>query len=167
MKMKERLEAIRMRAKGSTLKEISMKLNVSKSTASLWVRDVELTKEAKNILEKKRCVNLIYLTKEYKNIGSYGKLRRIRMNKEAESILGSCCYFCKKTYYLVYHRKDGKKHDTNLTSQLVIKNPDDFVRLCRYCHTGVHFCMNWFHMNWYTIEKEIIKTKQEASLAQR
>lgn len=38
--------AISMRQQGSSLREISLSLGISKSTASLWVRDVRLSKEA-------------------------------------------------------------------------------------------------------------------------
>lgn len=40
-----RLEAVRLRRQGVSVKEIARKLNIAKSTASLWVRDVILTIE--------------------------------------------------------------------------------------------------------------------------
>ncbi|WKZ26778.1 MAG: helix-turn-helix domain-containing protein [Candidatus Paceibacterota bacterium] len=53
MKLKERHKAVQLRGKGFSLKEISDNLNVSKSSVSLWVRDVELSDEAKELLRKK------------------------------------------------------------------------------------------------------------------
>ncbi|PIR73353.1 MAG: hypothetical protein COU40_02980 [Candidatus Moranbacteria bacterium CG10_big_fil_rev_8_21_14_0_10_35_21] len=48
--MKSNIEnkALLLREKGFSFKEISEKLGISKSTASLWVRDVILSKKAKN-----------------------------------------------------------------------------------------------------------------------
>ncbi len=45
-----KLEAIRLRKKGYSLNEIVEKLNVAKSSVSLWVRDVELHSKAKRRL---------------------------------------------------------------------------------------------------------------------
>ena len=46
-------KAIGLRTEGLSLLEISKKLNISKSTASLWVRDVELDFDAKFLLKIK------------------------------------------------------------------------------------------------------------------
>lgn len=53
MKIKEFHQAIIFRKKGFSLKEISDKLNVSKGTVSVWVRDIELSPEAMVRLETK------------------------------------------------------------------------------------------------------------------
>ncbi len=53
MKKEERIKAIELREKGCSLKEISNNLRVSKSTASLWVRDIKLSDAAKKILISK------------------------------------------------------------------------------------------------------------------
>ena len=50
MKYKERLLAISLRKKGLSYKEILKKIEVSKSTLSIWLREVELTTEQKNRL---------------------------------------------------------------------------------------------------------------------
>lgn len=42
-KLREREQARRLRARGHTLNEICRQLNVSKSSVSVWVRDVEFT----------------------------------------------------------------------------------------------------------------------------
>lgn len=49
MKSKEKKHARALRKKGFSIKEISAKLTIAKSSASLWVRDIELTR-----LQKKR-----------------------------------------------------------------------------------------------------------------
>ncbi len=47
MKSEKRLEARKLRIDGLSLKEISEKIAVSKSSVSLWVRNIELTYEQK------------------------------------------------------------------------------------------------------------------------
>jgi transcriptional regulator with XRE-family HTH domain len=66
-------KAIELRKQGCSLQELSNKLGISKSTASLWSRNVILNNEAIQVLEKKKKIgqsNLVYalaknrLTKE-------------------------------------------------------------------------------------------------------
>ncbi len=54
MKTKAKNKAIFLRKKGYSLNEISNKLGVSKSTASIWVKKINLDKNAKLRLEKRR-----------------------------------------------------------------------------------------------------------------
>lgn len=50
MKLEERNKAIELRKKGYSYSEILKKINVSKSTISSWLRDIELTIKQKNKL---------------------------------------------------------------------------------------------------------------------
>lgn len=50
MKKEIKIQAIKLRKLGYSLLEISKKCGVSKSTASVWLRNVKLNKRAKNIL---------------------------------------------------------------------------------------------------------------------
>lgn len=50
LKLKER--AISLRKKGFSFREISEVLYISKSTASLWLKDVELSVKAKDRIKK-------------------------------------------------------------------------------------------------------------------
>lgn len=69
MKVKEKKEAIQLRKLGYSLKTITQRLNVSKSSVSLWVRDVQLTKSqlsnltkrqhARSVVEKRRKTRLL------------------------------------------------------------------------------------------------------------
>lgn len=53
MKYKERLLALKLRKSGLSYKEILKKISVSKSTLSIWLREIELTSEQKKrLLEK-------------------------------------------------------------------------------------------------------------------
>jgi len=47
MKLKEKIEAIYLRKLGKSYSEIRRQINVSRSTLSLWLRDIELTPEQK------------------------------------------------------------------------------------------------------------------------
>jgi hypothetical protein len=54
MKSTLRLEARRLRQQGMSIKEIRTTLKVAKSSASLWVRDVELIEAQKEVLQERR-----------------------------------------------------------------------------------------------------------------
>ncbi len=56
-KDKEHKQAILLRQQGYSLNEISTKLKVSKSTASLWLRSVTLDKNAKSRLQQRTKAN--------------------------------------------------------------------------------------------------------------
>jgi len=51
-KFKEKLQATQLRKRGKSIGFISSALGVSKSTVSLWCRDVELTDKQKELLER-------------------------------------------------------------------------------------------------------------------
>ena len=53
MKTEIRKEAIKFRKQGFSYQEISSRLPVSKSTCSLWLKDVDLSNKAKHRLEKR------------------------------------------------------------------------------------------------------------------
>ncbi|MBI4992460.1 MAG: hypothetical protein HZB99_04565 [Candidatus Harrisonbacteria bacterium] len=53
MKFEEKKLAKELRTRGDSIKEIAKKLAVSKSSVSLWVRDIQLTKAQKQILSEK------------------------------------------------------------------------------------------------------------------
>lgn len=55
-KFKKRLKAHRLRRKGLSIKSIAEKLDVSKSTASIWCRDMKLTKKEEKRLLKNAVV---------------------------------------------------------------------------------------------------------------
>jgi len=50
MKFNEKTQAVSLRKSGSSIKEIAKKLNVSKGSVSLWVRDIKLTSIQRNKL---------------------------------------------------------------------------------------------------------------------
>jgi len=52
-KSKEKNEAIKLRKRGKSIKDIAKKLKIAKSTISLWCRDIELTSQQLSELHKK------------------------------------------------------------------------------------------------------------------
>ncbi|KKQ40881.1 MAG: hypothetical protein US58_C0011G0008 [Candidatus Magasanikbacteria bacterium GW2011_GWA2_37_8] len=71
MKSKKRIEARKLRVEGLSIKEISEKLKVAKSSVSVWVRDIKLD------FNKKKILALKGNTKEIVE-----KRRLTRLNKE-------------------------------------------------------------------------------------
>ena len=77
--------------------------------------------------------------------------------KEGDRVFGTKCAICGREpkyperFRNPLHRKDGQDHPDCNTAAIALKNPDEWVRLCVYCHIGVHFCMVNFYWNWETI----------------
>jgi hypothetical protein len=69
-KSESRLQALEMRRKGKSIGLIAKHLGVSKSSASLWCRDIILTKE-----------QIDSLTRSQVEAGNYGRLKGAEMNK--------------------------------------------------------------------------------------
>ena len=101
------------------------------------------------------------------------KIKRLWFKKDRQKIYnerikvwGNRCYLCsRETIHLILHNKNGEKHDTNYSYiKKALKNPERWVRLCKSCHTGVHFCMNFFNMKWEDIENIVLKNKKGLSL---
>ncbi len=53
MKKQEQLKAVSLRREGVSIKEIAKRLKVAKSSVSLWVRNVELSKQQLKVLKDK------------------------------------------------------------------------------------------------------------------
>lgn len=49
----ERLKAIKLRREGASIKDIARNIGVSRSSVSIWCRDIQLTKEQDDLLMKK------------------------------------------------------------------------------------------------------------------
>lgn len=101
MKTIQRREAVVLRSKGLSLKEISQRLQVSKSTVSLWVRNVHLNEVAKNKILKKIKVGQFIsaenkkaktriLEEKYKNEAR----KEIVENPNYERIICAIMYWC-------------------------------------------------------------------------
>jgi transcriptional regulator with XRE-family HTH domain len=79
MRLKEKEEAIRIRKEfGLSINDIAKKLNVAKSSVSLWVRDIPLTEEQKNIFKENQKNAQHNFTHLYGNTFSRDKFKKIR-----------------------------------------------------------------------------------------
>lgn len=65
-KFKERIEAHKLRRSGESIGAIARKLAISKGTASLWCRDIELTKSQKEVLRQ----NMVRLGQSGRSAGA-------------------------------------------------------------------------------------------------
>lgn len=149
MKLEERTKAIKLREKGYSLKEISELLKVSKSSVSLWVSGVCLSKKAelrlsnkvtrgqlvsaKNRKDRTQAKSLQYYNNACKEYGSLNQ--SVFLNK----------FFCSLLYWC-----EGGKHGnsfvqfTNSDSKLIqsflillrksFKIEEDKFRVCIHLH---------------------------------
>lgn len=104
MKLKEKNEAKNLRISGYSMKEISELVGVSKSTVSLWVRDIKLSEEAMTRLkskvtngqlksaENKRKQAKLNLENHYKDSNS--ALQKIKFTQPILKVICSLLYWC-------------------------------------------------------------------------
>lgn len=136
MKIKEHFKAIELRKQGKSLKEISILLRVSKSTVSLWCKDVRLSQEAIEILsqkvtkgqmlsaQNKRDKTLKILDKFYSD--NYRNIENLRPSQDALKIFCAIMYWC-----------EGGKFNNSMvqftnSDPLVIAS---FLKLLRQCYS--------------------------------
>ncbi len=93
-KIKEKLNAIKLRKKGWSIKEIAESLNISKGSASVWCSDTELTLKQKEKLHKKMV-----------DAGHVGRVRGAEVNRQ------------KKLKRLSFYRNKAKKELINFTKR--------------------------------------------------
>lgn len=79
MKFKEKIQAVALRKRGRSYSEIIRKVKVSKSTLSLWLRDVKLTFKQKERL---------YITLKQKNAYRLAKMNQQNKEKKIKIIVG-------------------------------------------------------------------------------
>ena len=107
MKIKEHSEAKTLRKAGFSIKEIATKLHVSKSTASLWARDIALSETAKRRIMKKIEAGRVLSAERKKeqterNLLEYAvdaqklikKNRYVLQQQEISKILCAILYWC-------------------------------------------------------------------------
>lgn len=104
MKLKEKKEAIKLRQEGLSLKEISDKINVAKSSVSLWVKDLELSSKAKKIIASKLTEGQKRAVEAHREITrqkevfakSYALnlVSKIKINKDLAQLVCALLYAC-------------------------------------------------------------------------
>lgn len=97
-------KAFSLRKKGHSLKEIAEKLNIAKSTASLWLTDVNLNEEAKERLRKRGVIGqykaiLIKKKKRQELLNQFiaeakEGINKIPRSKELYRLLCALLYWC-------------------------------------------------------------------------
>src|SRR3989344_6049043 len=103
-KTKEQESAYRMRVRGFSLNEISQKLGVSKSSASLWLRDVEFPATAQALISKKRFLARLKSSETHRSRTKQrlqeamsfadGILGTERLNRSTMQIICALLYWC-------------------------------------------------------------------------
>jgi hypothetical protein len=115
MKLDLKKEAINLRKKGFSFKEISYKLDISKSTASLWLRDIELSKKAND--------RIVKLGIKGRNNGNKSVKKRIeeenkKILADVKNSVGKCVLLkedLKVVCALLYWCEGGKTEKSQLT----------------------------------------------------
>jgi transcriptional regulator with XRE-family HTH domain len=133
-KFDKRLKAFKMRRGGMSLKEIANKLEVSKSTVSIWCQSIELTEKQQTRLAKKMF-----------NAGHTGRIKGALKNKEgklkrildaqcsAKELLGEMSRRDRFILGLGLYWGEGVKADKSTTAFI---NSDP---------RAVKFMRDWFH----------------------
>lgn len=70
-----------------------------------------------------------------------------------DNLFGKTCFFCGDKVKII-HRKDGmphKKINAMSINELNNINKDDYVRVCRLCHRGIHWTMKYLNLSWEEI----------------
>lgn len=115
MKIDARKKAAFLRKKGFSFREISEKVKISKSTASLWLRDIELSKNA-----KKRIYKLGVNGRKKGNdlVKSRIKMADEKILKNVEKSVGKCVLLkndLKIVCALLYWCEGGKTEKSKLS----------------------------------------------------
>src|SRR5712692_7399138 len=93
-KVKEQEAARELRALGSTLADIAEKLEVAKSSVSLWVRDVEFTPRRRRTGARRRGPNVLQRRKaaQIEALNQEGVVRLGQLNEQAFLAAGAALY---------------------------------------------------------------------------
>lgn len=97
-------QAIFLRKKGFSLKEVAEKFGIAKSTASVWLQNVNLNQKAQGRLKKRRILGQYKsrfikkiqrenLIKTYR-LQAYQEISKIHFNKNTYKLLCSFLYWC-------------------------------------------------------------------------
>lgn len=78
------------------------------------------------------------------------KKTRIERRKRIKELLGAKCFFCShEDTHIECHEIYGKKHPS--TGKYILDHLDDFIPLCNWCHSAVHWCMKYLGLSWNQI----------------
>lgn len=103
MKYLEKQKAIELRKKGESIKDIALILGVAKSSVSVWVRKVELTKRqltklsykgvSKELIEKRRATRLFNEEAKREKVMLFAEKDITKITKHELRLVGLCLYW--------------------------------------------------------------------------
>lgn len=118
-------EAIRLRQEGKSYSEIANLLKVSKSTLSLWLRNVILDEPAKKILQVKKMIGQQKGGLRKKNIRIENqKLLELKALQEIDNISDRELWLLG---IIAYWREGAKQKDHNVSQRVVFANSDPIL----------------------------------------
>lgn len=143
-KFKEKIKAQKLRKQGQSIKEIAKRLNVSKSTVSIWCRDIQLTKEQIARLDARQTKGA------YKGRLKGAKIQRERYLEKVEKLKNQGIKTINKL-----NRRDL------LIAGIALywgegDRKDNMARLGNSDPKMIKFMLNWFKKIW-KIDKNRIK----------
>lgn len=149
MKLQEKNEARKLRSDGMSIKKIATKLNVSKSSVSLWVRDIILTDEQESLLRHCAVVNgKLSRNRARTRHQCYQELGRIRAREDNPLHRMGCMLYW----------AEGSKGSTSL--RFTNTDPDMillFVKFLRQCYnvldSKLAITVNCFTDNGLTVDQ--------------
>lgn len=131
-----RLASIVMRKQGESVRDIATKLGISRSTASLWVRDIALTVEQVEFLQKRRLLS----SERRRTIGVLRQKQARLALIEKEKMAGQNVYGNLTTRELniaglcLYWAEGSKKHRR--------------IEFCNSDPNMIKFLINWLNKVW-------------------
>lgn len=145
MKNKQKNEAIELRKRGFSYSEILKNVPVAKSTLSLWLRSVGLSKKQKQRLTSKKLLSIKkgWLARKQQRINKTNYLKnkaindinKLHINKDNLWLMGIMLYWA-----------EGSKEKEHLTSQVIFSNSNPYM---------IKLFLKWLNECVYIYENEI------------
>jgi len=111
MKLEEKKLAIKLRKKGYSINEICQKANLAKGSVSVWVRNVELTKEQKEKLSEKGIKKEVIEKRRMTRLTRESAKRSVvirKAEKDIKKISKKELFLIGTTFYWAEGRKSAK-----------------------------------------------------------
>jgi len=176
MKLKEKHEAIKLRKQGLSIRQITDRLGVAKSSVSVWVRDVELTDQQHAVLTSR----YIGPKKAQTKNSEEGQKRRLRYREEGREIFVSSTNGTRDVliagamlYWAEGHKRNNQhticfsNSDANMLRLfirfLVVLGLDkNRITLSIQCYDDHHAVrlIEWYWLNKLDLPKSSLRTTQ-------
>jgi len=115
MKVKEKQKAVLLRKQGYSFKEIARKLDVSKSTASIWLRDIKLDEKAKKRLLGRAKKGIMTMARRKRNKVEKERLKFLKQGLiKVKKLSNISCDQAKIFLALIYWCEGTKTADNTL-----------------------------------------------------